>query len=190
MSLQWDALYKLGTDVAAFMFFHPKQLEHRKQMPMGWWDTQFRDEFLSGRLVAFYTGSDGTFTMKFVQRPLTAVEKKVLVVKECFRYEAQDGRMYWDNSDHLPSEDQMANAEDDPEGWLEVTDGRYRVTVNAMDWYSIPDSGREAEEDISHYVVRFEKVASFDDIPVPTKLPWLIASKKWHEKRSAQEPGQ
>ena len=188
MSLEWDKLYKLGTDVAGFLFFHPKRLEHRKGDPIAWWTSDFQQEFLSGRLVAFSTGSDGTFTMKFVRRPLTPVENKVLVVKECFRYDVQDGRLYWDNSDNLPSEDQLSNAEDDAEGWLELPNGRYRFTVHALDWYSISDAEREAEADISHYVVRLEEVASFEDIPVPGTLPWLLASKQWHEKRIAQQP--
>jgi hypothetical protein len=30
MSLEWHKLYKLGTDVAGFVFFHPARLAHRK----------------------------------------------------------------------------------------------------------------------------------------------------------------
>jgi hypothetical protein len=188
MSLEWDKLYKLGTDVAGFVFFHPARLAHRKKAPTGWWGDDFEEEFRSGRLVAFCTGSDGTFTMKFVRRPLTPAEAKVLVVKECFRYDVLDGRLYWDNANCLPSEDQFSNAEDDPHGWLELPNGPYRVTVHAMDWFSISDAERQAEGDISHYVVRLEEVSSIEDIPVPKTLPWLLASKKWHEKRSAQHP--
>src|SRR5262245_48034695 len=109
MALEWNALYKLGTDVAAFVFFHPKRLEHRKKAPINWWDEDFAEEFRSGLLVAFCTGSDGTFTLKFVERPLTPIESKVLVVKESFRYHVQDGRLFWDNTDNLPSEDQVSN---------------------------------------------------------------------------------
>ena len=110
MSLEWNKLYKLGTDVAGFVFFHPARLAHRMNDPIGWWDKDFAEEFRAGWLVAFSTGSDGTFTLKFVRRPLTAVEEKVLVAKECFRYDVRDGRLYWDNSDCLPSEDQFSSA--------------------------------------------------------------------------------
>ena len=125
--------------------------------------------------------------MKFVRRPLTPAEEKVLVVKECFRYEVQDGRLFWDNANCLPCEDQCENAEDDEEGWLELPNGPYRVTVHALDWFSIPDTEREAQKDISHYVVRFELVSSLEDIPVPKELPWLLASKLWHEKRVTKQ---
>jgi hypothetical protein len=121
-----------------------------------------------------------------VRRPLTAVEERVLVVQEAFRYDVRDGRLYWDNTNCLPSEDQAEEAEDDEHGWLELADGPYRVTVHALDWFSIPDAEREAEADISHYVVRFEPVSSVEGIRVPTDLPWLLASKSWHEKRAAQ----
>ena len=159
MSLEWDRLYKLGTDVAGFVLFHPARLAHRKGDPLGWWMDHFEEEFRAGRLVAFCTGSDGTFTLKFVRRPLTTAEKRVLVAKESFRYDVQDGRLFWDNTNCLPSDEQFSNAEDDPHGWLELPNGPYRVTVHALDWFSIPDADREAEADISHYVVRFETVS-------------------------------
>jgi hypothetical protein len=186
MSLEWEKLYKLGTDVAGFALYHPSRLAHRKDDPLGWWGDKFADEFKAGRLVAFCTGSDGTFTLKFVQRPLTAAEERVLVAKESFRYDVQDGRLYWDNMNCLPSEDTFEDAEADQHGWLEVPNGPYRVTVHAMDWFSIPDAEREADMDISHYLVRFEPVSSLEDVPVPNELPWLLASKSWHAKRAAQ----
>lgn len=186
MSLEWDRLYKLGTDAAGFVFFHPDRLAHRKKSPIGWWMDDFAEEFRTGRLIAFGTGTDGAFTMKFVRRPLTPAEEKVLVVRESFRYDARDGRLYWDNSSCLPSQGQSAKAEDDPEGWLDVPSGLYRVTIHALDWYSIPEEEREAEEDISHYIARFEVVPSLEGIPVPEELPWLLASKEWHDKRRAE----
>jgi len=189
MSLEWDKLYKLGTDVAGFVFFHSTRLAHWKDSPTGWWMDDFAEEFKAGRLVAFCAGSDGTFTMKFVQRPLTPAEKKVLVTKEPFRYDVQDSRLYWDNANCLPCEDQLENAEDDENGWLELPNGPYRVTVHALDWFSIPDAERQAEVDISHYVVRFEAVSSLKKVPAPKELPWLLASKSWHEKRVAQQAG-
>ena len=187
MNLEWDKLYKLGTDVAGFLFFHPARLAHRKDDPTGWWGDDFAEEFRAGRLVAFCTGSDGTFTLKFVRRPLTPAEERVLVAKESFRYDVRDGRLYWDNANCLPCEDRFENAEDDENGWLELPNGPYRLTVHALDWFSIPDADREAEADISHYVVRFEPVSSLEDIPVLKELPWLLASKSWHEKRVAQQ---
>lgn len=187
MSLEWEKLYKLGTDVAGFVFFHPDRLAHRKNDPLGWcWD-DFTEEFRAGRLVAFCTGSDGKFTIKFVQRPMIPAEERVLVVKEYFRYDVRDGRLYWDNTNCLPCEDRFDNAEDDEHGWLELPNGPYRVTVHALDWFSIPEADREAEVDISHYPVRFEAVSSLEDVSVPREIPWLLASKSWHETRCAQQ---
>jgi hypothetical protein len=187
MSLEWDKLYKLGTDVAGFLFFHPVHLAHRKDDPTGRWGDDFAEEFGAGRLVAFCTGKDGTFTMKFVRRPLTPAEERVLVVKESFRYEVLEGRVYWDNGNCLPCQDRFDNAEDDKNGWLELPNGLYRVTVHALDWFTIPDAERKAARDISHYLVRFESVSSLEDIPIPKELPWLLPSKSWHEARIAQQ---
>lgn len=186
MSLEWDKLYKLGTDVAGFLFFHPDRLAHRQDDVSGWWATDFADEFEAGLLAAFWTGLDGTFTMKFVRRPLTPAEERVLVVKESFRYDVRDSRLYWDNANCLPREDQFENAKDDENGWLELPNGPYRITVHALDWFSIPDVEREAEADISHYVVLFEPVSSLEHIPVPKEVPWLVASKSWHETRRSR----
>jgi hypothetical protein len=189
MSLEWDKLYKLGTDVAGFMFFHPARLAHRKDSPTGWWSEEFAEEFRAGRLVAFCTGSDGKFTMKFVRRPMSPAEKGVLVVKQSFRYEVLEGRVYWDNDSSLPCDDRFDNAEDDKNGWLDLPNGQYRVTVHALDWFTISDVERKAAGDISHYVVRFEPVSSLEEIPVPKDLPWLLPSKSCHEARVAQLSG-
>jgi hypothetical protein len=181
-------MYKLGTDVAAFMFFHPGRLEHRKDDPIDWWDSDFRSDFVAGRFVAFCTSSDGQFTMKFVRRELTPVENQALVARQSFRYHVQDGRLYWDNANNLPSEDRVSDAEDDPEGWLTVPNGRYRLTVHALDWFSIPDADREAAGDITHYIVRFERVETFRGIAIPDKLPWLVPSKRWYDRRKSRRP--
>jgi hypothetical protein len=127
--------------------------------------------------------------MKFVRRALTPAEEKVLVVKECFRYDVRDGRLYWDNTNCLPSEFQLDNAEDDQHGWLELPNGHYRLTVHALDWFSISKEERDAETDISHYVVRFEPVTSLEEIPVLTETPWLVPSKSWYAKRRGGPPG-
>jgi hypothetical protein len=187
MSLEWEVLYKLGTDVAGFGLYHPARLAHRRRDPAGWWARDATEEFRAGRLVAFCTGSDGTFTLKFIRRPLTQAEERALVIRASFRYEVRDGRLYWDNLDCLPSEDAFEEAENDEHGWLDLADGPYRVTVHALDWFSIPDAEREAEADISHYLARFEPVASLEEAPAPTEPPWLMASKRWQEQRAAQQ---
>jgi hypothetical protein len=45
MGRNWDNLYKLGTDVAAFMIFYPGRLAHRKAAPIDWWSNDFAEEF-------------------------------------------------------------------------------------------------------------------------------------------------
>src|SRR5690348_15488537 len=106
MGLEWDKLHSLSTDVAAFMFFHPRRLAHRKSAPIDWWSNDYQEEFRAGLLVAFTIGSDGTRTLKFVRRALTPIEERALVTKASFRYLVLDGRFYWDNGNCLPSNDQ------------------------------------------------------------------------------------
>ena len=186
MGLEWEKLYELGTDAAGFLFYHPARLAHRKNSPIGWWMDDAAEEFRAGRLVAFGTGSDGIFTLRFIRRPLTPAEEKVLVVRESFRYDGRDGRLYWDNGTCLPCEDQLEDAEDDREGWLGLPAGAYRVTVHALDWFSVPEAERLADPDIAHYMVRFEPVASLEDVPAPGELPWLLPSKPGHQRRAAE----
>lgn len=188
MSLEWEQLYKLGTDVAGFALYHPGRLAHRNEAPLGWWD-EAEEEFRTGRLIAWCTGSDGTFTLKFVQRLLSLLEKKALVTSQAFRFLVEDGRLYWDNTDCLPSEDRHQSAEEDEYGWLELPNGKYRFTVHAFDWFSISDAERKAGGDISHYVVQVESVSSFDGVPAPASAPWLLASKSWHAKRVKEQQG-
>jgi hypothetical protein len=189
MGLEWEQLYKLGTDVAGFALYHPARLAHRSDTPCGWWNEAGPD-FRDGRLVAFCTGSDGTFTLKFVQRPLSPAEEKALVVSQAFRYLVEDGRLYWDNTNCLPSEDTFESAEDDEHGWLKLPNGRFRITVHALDWFDgITAAEREAAGDISHYIVRVEPVASFRGVPAPTSAPWLQANRSWHAQRLKQLGG-
>jgi hypothetical protein len=185
MGIEWEQLYKLGTDVAGFALYHPARLAHRSHAATGWW-AEAEEEFRTGRLVSFCTGSDREFTIKFIQRSLSPVEEEALVASQPFRYVVDDGRLYWDNTDCLPGEDQFENAEDDQHGWLELADGRYRITVYALDWFSLPEAERIAAGDVSHYVVRIEPV-SFDDVPAPRAAPWLLASRSWHAARIAQQ---
>jgi hypothetical protein len=186
MALEFEQLYSLGTDVAAFMFYHPESLKHRAKDELDWWARDFQPEFRSGSLAAFYTGCDREFVMKFVQRPLTSTEATVVVSEADFRFDVRDQRFYWDNSDALPSEDQLDNPYEDENGWVAVASGSYRLTVYALDWFSISEAERESAGDISHFIVRMSPVDSFDGIPVPDELPWLIPSKAWHEQRLAQ----
>ncbi len=186
MPLELEQLYKLGTDVAAFLFFHPESLKHRAEDEIGWWDRDFIQEFTAGTLVAFSTGTDREFTMRFVQRPLTKNEISVAVSSADFRFEVRAGRFYWDNANALPCEDQLDDAMDDENGWVHIDSGLYRLTVYALDWFSVAQSIRDSVGDISHYIVRLEPVTSFDEIPVPHEIPCLMPSFSWHENRLAQ----
>lgn len=184
--MDFESLYKLGTDVAGFMFFDHAQLKHRQDDPCNWWDDDPAKEFEEGSLIAFHTGSDGTFTLKFVQRPLSSIEEKALVSSASFRYHVRNGRLFWDNGNYLPSEDQIDEADEDPDGWLTIANGYYRVTVYALDWFSIDDQEREAAGEISHYVVRFETVKSLEEIPPVKEAPRLLASKELHQEYISQ----
>tara|TARA_R110002167_G_scaffold348500_1_gene559869 strand:+ start:543 stop:1133 length:591 start_codon:yes stop_codon:yes gene_type:complete len=187
MDLEFEKLYKLGTDVAAFLFFDPDLLSHRaEEKNIAWWSDDFRQEFSQGTLAAFCTGSDGQFTMKFVQRPLSQVEREVLVSSGSFRFVVRNGRFYWDNSNGLPCEDQLDDPHDDENGWVAIENGQYKLTVHALDWYSVSDSKRELAGDISHYIVELERAGEWGDIAIPEQLPWLMPSKQWHEQRLQQ----
>lgn len=178
MSIEWEKLYKLGTDVAAFMFFDPELLQHRLEDDHDWWSINPEQEFLEGTLAAFHTGSDGQFTMKFIQRPLSPLEKKVLVSQSSFRFVVRNERFYWGNSDSLPSDDQLYDANDDENGWISIPNGNYYLTVYALDWFSIPESERKKAVDISHYLVGLHDVSAWNDSPIRNEIPWLSPSKK------------
>lgn len=184
MPLEFDKLFALGTDSAAFLFFDPDTLTHRVDDDVGWWYEDFKQEFTFGKLAAFITGKDGQFTLKFVKRHLTSIEKRVLVSKADFRLEVTRGRFYWDNGEAIPCDFQALDAnEEDKEGWLHLANGKYKLTVHALDWFSVSEDEREAQVDPSHFIVRLQALEDFEGIPVPTSIPWLMPSKKWHEKR-------
>src|SRR5262249_45565191 len=62
----FDRTIALGTDVAGFFLFHPSDLAHRAQAPVGWYSHGFacRKEFEAGRLVAFDAGGDGVYRFR------------------------------------------------------------------------------------------------------------------------------
>lgn len=174
--------------MAGFALYHPDRLKAWNKVDIGWWD-EAEEAYRSGRLVAFCTGTDGTFTFKFVKRKLSPIERKVLAAAQEYRYLVEDGKLYWDNTDCIPSADNryddptdepVDNAFEDSHGWLKLPNGRYRITINAMDWYSIKKAEREAEGDYTHYLVQVERVNSFREVPAPKTAPWLMQSKKWH----------
>ncbi|MBX9669212.1 MAG: hypothetical protein K2X93_16425 [Candidatus Obscuribacterales bacterium] len=188
MALVMEQLYQLNTEVGAFFFFDGAQLKDRESDSGNWSMTDFHKEFEAGTLFAFQTATKGNFTLKFVQRPLSDAEKKALVAQHTFFYKVHHGRLYWDNGEHLPCAEGWDEADDDPEGWLTIANGEYKVTVYSQDWFTMPEGEREAAGDISHYVVQFEQFKGKSAPAVPQFLPWLPPSTSWYNYRRNESP--
>jgi hypothetical protein len=65
-SSAFSKMFIIGTDVAAWLIFHPDDLFHRDDDPINWWAQDFaiRKEFSTGTLVAVSTGGDGGYKIR------------------------------------------------------------------------------------------------------------------------------
>lgn len=158
----------IGTDVATLLLFHPADLAHREHSPLGWYgyDFAYRRESSAGRLIAWSTGADGGYLVRLTSGPLTAAEQERARDKCDFPLIVRHGRVFLDNSDGLPGDGQMADAETLADQWIEVPDGKYRVTVHAIDQ-------RGHLRDLADYVVVFEPVDSIGGIGIQDGPPLL-----------------
>jgi hypothetical protein len=187
---QLDQKIIAGTDGASFYLYHPKDLEHRMTSPLAWPSYHFacQPEFEAGRLVAFDTGGDGGYGFRITGGPLTKREKKWLASSWEFRYAVRHERVYLDGGYSLPSADYFDESEDHPEQWISLPNGKYKVTVNAIEWYSetgaVDDNGRATDHALPSYVVQFSPVIDFETIEVSRTPPRLETSKDWEAKPS------
>lgn len=179
-----------GTDGASFFLYHPDDLRHRVSSPLAWTAYHFacQPEFEAGRLVAFDTGGDGGYQFRVTTGPLTEREQKWLVGSWDFRYEVRHGRVYLDGGYALPSDSYFEESEDHPEQWVTLANGKYRVTVSAIEWHSEPgaldDNGSVTDKALPSYVIQFFSVDTFDAIRVSRTPPRMETSKDWPPQES------
>ncbi|MEM6533348.1 MAG: hypothetical protein AAF654_12025 [Myxococcota bacterium] len=151
----------INTEVAHFVIFHPADLKHANEWPIAWYAEPFVFPAESGkeRLVAWSTRSDGVFKVRLTDGPLTTREKRYLGPSWTFPYTVRHGAVYLDDTDLLPGKEQMSKEADRTEYRFAVPNGRYNVTVQAIEWFAEPGSDARGFNTVPSYVVRFAKRA-------------------------------
>lgn len=167
---------QLGTDVAAFALFHPDDLGHRAKDPLEWYsyDFAYRRESAAGRLIVFFTGGDGGYRLRLTTGELTAGEAANACASWTFPLRVRHGRVLLDNTDALPSADQVSSAASLVNGWFELPNGAYAVTVQPVAW---PD--RESAATRASYVILFKAVDDIAAIATAPAPPELRPDRDW-----------
>lgn len=174
-------LITIGTDVAALLLFHPDDLAHRHDHPIAWYtyDFAYGVDAAEGRLIAFFTGSDGGYAVRLTTEGLSPRERQWSVASWTFRYRVHHGRVLLDNSDALPGEERMIDAAAFPDSWFELANGDYTATVHAIAWHEEPDAvdanGRQHPDSLPNYVVAFEAVDDLTTVASSATPPDLRA---------------
>jgi hypothetical protein len=171
----------LGTDVAAFVLFHPDDLAHRARDPLDWYgyDFAYGRESAAGRLVAFCTGSDGSYAIRLTTGDLTPAEAVDACPSWSFPLIVRHGRILLDNTDALPSDEQMKDLSSIGDHWFELDNGAYRVTVHPIECPDAGSSAREAGTIRPNYVIQFQSVADIADVPVAATPPDIRPDRDW-----------
>lgn len=151
----------VSTDVAHILIFHPDDLAHAAEWPIAWYSEPFiyPAESAAGRLIGWCTTSDGGYALRLTDGALTEREESLAGPSWTFPYTVRQGRVFIDNSDALPGEEQMTQASDDPDGWIELESGDYAVTVTAIEWSAEPGAGEQGADKLPNYVVQFRPSA-------------------------------
>ena len=174
-------LITIGTDVAALLLFHPDDLAHRHDHPIAWntYDFAYGVDAAEGRLVAFFTGSDGGYAVRLTTDGLSWRERQWSVASWTFRYRVRHGRVLLDNTDALPGEERMIDAPAFPESWFELANGDYAVTVHAIAWHEEPGdidaNGCQNPDSLPNYVVAFDHVDDLTAVASSVTPPDLRA---------------
>lgn len=167
----------VATDVAHVVMFHPDDLEHAKDWPIGWFTARFAYpvESAAGRLVAWGTTEDGGFDLRVTTAPLSEREERFAGPRWQFPFTVRHGRVFFDNSDALPGQGQMRPF---AEGSVALANGAYVVTVTAIERDAEPEAERGPAERLPHYVVQFEPQPGPAVPPArfPPRLPCLRAA--------------
>jgi hypothetical protein len=173
-----DQTLFVGTDVATWFLFHPKDLAHRQEDPLNWWTYDFAvsKEFTAGNLIAVCTAGDGGFKIRFTNLGRSQREQTYSILSQQFRLHVRHGCLYLDGGDFIPQE-WAKDSDEIPGNWLEIPNGHYQITVHAIAWYNEPgaiDKDRYAtEKALASYVVDFQSIESITKIEAPTSLPVL-----------------
>jgi hypothetical protein len=184
----------LGTDVGAFVLFHPDDLAHRAQDPLDWYcyDFAYGRESAAGRLIAFGTGSDGGHVIRLTTGDLTPAEVAHACPSWSFPLIVRHGRILLDDTDALPGGGQMSDVSSIGDRWFELANGAYRVTVHPIE---CPDSGSPASEGAMYrpnYVIQFQPVAEITGIPVASTPPDIRPHRDWtprlRDNAASEEP--
>lgn len=158
----------IGTDVAHFVLFHPEDLQHRGDHPIAWYayDFIYGPESSAGRLIAWGTGGDGGFRVRMTTAGLHHEEQQAAGEPWQFPFIVRHGRVLLDNTDALPSREQMTPPENiEDEFWLVLDNGAYRVGVYPID--------RSDNGELPDYVVTFAAVDTIDGIAASATPPLL-----------------
>jgi len=139
----------IGTDVAHILIFHPDDLSHAAEWPIAWYSDPavYPVENAAGRLMGWSTQSDGGYMVRVTDGALTDAEKAAAGPSWTFPLTVRHGRVFVDNSDGLPGQEQMLRPADYPDQWVEVPNGSYAVTVTGIEW--------DGSDDMPNYVVSF-----------------------------------
>ena len=164
----------IGTDVATLVIHHPETLAHRADHPIAWYAEgfAFEAEAREGRLVAWGTGADGGYRVRFVRLGgegdgLLASERPHAAGHAEFRLRSDLGHVFLDNTDGLPGEEQqVALADERRDLAFPLPNGLYRVRVTAI---------AEPEGETPDFVVAFTPVdeEGWDAVPVHVRPPEL-----------------
>jgi hypothetical protein len=170
----------VSTDVAHIVLFHPDDLAHAGDWPIAWYSEPFVYplESAAGRLIAWSTRSDGSFALRLTDGAITEREQSYAGPSWTFPYSVRHGRVFIDNTDALPGEQQMTQAEDDPGSWIDVPGGDYAVTVTAIEWSAELDAADKGASEngadkLPDYIVQFQP-ASGEPIKPARRPPDLV----------------
>lgn len=146
------------TEVAHIVIFHPDDLAHAAEWPIAWYCEPFvyPSESVAGRLIAWCTGSDGSFAVRLTNGAVTEREQAYAGPRWTFPYTVRHGRVFLDNTDTLPGLEQMTETSENEDYWIDVENGDYAVTVTAIEWSAEPGARDEDFDKLPNYVVQFE----------------------------------
>jgi hypothetical protein len=172
----------VGTDTASIFLYHPDDLAHRRDDPPGWcyYDFAIRKEFAAGNVIGFSTGGDSGFPVRLTTGGLTEAERQHVVGSQTYRLLVRHGRLYLDGGYTLPDggyrlpggriELPPAPPEYDPNLWVELPNGSYRVTVSTFNW----GNRGSANDELPSYTFQFQSIARLEEVDIPTSFPNLI----------------
>ena len=165
----------MPADSAHLLLFHPDDLSHAAGWPRDWYRAPFAwgPESARGALVAWSTGTAGSFAVRLTTGALSAREHAYAGPQWTFPYTVRHGRVYFDNGDALPSQGRCAAPSDNADYWVKLPDGDYAVTVTGIEWQAEP--GADAAPDkLPNYVVQFAPVTDVH-IGLARRPPDIVA---------------